>query len=550
MATFRLTTPDGAVYSVDAPDENAALSALGSMYGGGQDAPASPELNAPDAMGFAPRSVREAGTEPNELRATRDELVRANYDKLPWYLKAAQAAQDVGQLAAQGATFGFGDRIAAGLNSLTQGTPYDQALAAERERTGDARARAGSASIPAEIVGGAASGIGLARAGLTATGAVASRGLGAKGIAAGSAADGAAIGAIHGAGQGDTLEESLDKAKTGALTGAAIGGATPGVASGLAKIAGAFKAKPDVPTTQALWDKAEQAYAAADKAGVIIRPEAISRLKANLEKALADFGWSPEITPGVSGVLKNIDRMGGENVTLKGLDTLRKTAGQLRARDQGETSRAIGGKLTQEIDAFMSGVKPADIVQGDAAAGVKSLMQAREMWKRASKADKVETAMQEAADRAAKTGSGGNINNATRQEIDKVAKRGNWTPDEQAALDAVVKQGGMADALRLAGKLSPEGNGLSLLLQLGAAGATSGASLPLAAAGGVAKRIADRNTLQKAQEALRIIQAGGNRSNAIAPPNMLEALITSNPARLGTIGGLVPVSPEPRPFWR
>jgi hypothetical protein len=35
MAVFDLSTPDGAKYRIDAPDENAALGALKSMLGGG-----------------------------------------------------------------------------------------------------------------------------------------------------------------------------------------------------------------------------------------------------------------------------------------------------------------------------------------------------------------------------------------------------------------------------------------------------------------------------------------------------------------------------------
>lgn len=544
MAKFRLTTPDGAVYSVDAPDEQSAIAALGSLSGAaGPQQAEQPQFDPP------PRIAREAGTEPEQMRAVRDEIERDKFNSLPWYKQAAQAAQDVGQLAAQGATFGWGDEIAGRLNSITQGVPYEQAVAAERERTADARARAGLAAIPAEMIGGVATGGAIARGGGSAMGRLAPRG--AIGSATGAAIDGAALGAVHGAGSADDGDR-LSGALAGGALGAGIGAAGSGVASGLSKIAGAFKPKANVPDTASLWQKAEQAYEAADQAGVILRPESVSRLQKGMEKALADFGWAPEITPGVAGVLKNLERMSGENVTLKGLDTLRKTAGQLRAMKMDPTAQAVGGKLVQEIDDFLASVKPGDVLAGDARQGVQSLMQARESWKRASKAEKIETAITEAADRAAKTGSGGNLNNTTRQEIDKAMKRGRWTPDEREALERVTKQGAIGDALRLAGKASPEGNGLSMMLHLGAAGASGGTSLPIAALGAAAKRLADNRTVTRANEALRLIQSGGNASALAAPPSAFDQFLVNPALRLGVTGGLVDATPVPElaPYFR
>src|SRR3712207_8421250 len=46
-----------------------------------------------------------------------EEQVQAEYDGMPWYQQAGRAALDIARLGLDGATFGFGDKLLAGIEA-------------------------------------------------------------------------------------------------------------------------------------------------------------------------------------------------------------------------------------------------------------------------------------------------------------------------------------------------------------------------------------------------------------------------------------------------
>lgn len=150
---------------------------------------------------------------------------QTEFDALPTWQKPLKAADDLVRLAANGMTFGFADKIAGYMGG--SGTQ------AERAKTEDARTRAGSAGLVAELGGGIATPAGLAKAGFTAT-----RLPGVAGRLGGLAADGAAIGVA------DALGNDRDVA-TGAALGAGLGVAGQAVAGLGSKLISPFRAPPE-----------------------------------------------------------------------------------------------------------------------------------------------------------------------------------------------------------------------------------------------------------------------------------------------------------------
>ncbi|MDJ0512825.1 MAG: hypothetical protein QNJ62_05210 [Methyloceanibacter sp.] len=137
-------------------------------------------------------------------------------------------ADDFVRSLAEGATLGFADEIAAGLNTVTGLGSGDlsENLAAERERD---RAIPTSTRLAGNVIGGLAVPGGAAR---TIPGAI-GRGAGFGGVAG------------FGAGEGG-LEQRLETARTGALTGGAVGGGL-----GAASRAISPRVSPDVVRLQA-----------------------------------------------------------------------------------------------------------------------------------------------------------------------------------------------------------------------------------------------------------------------------------------------------------
>lgn len=220
MATFELTGPDGGTYHVDAPDEHAAIAAFSAFHGA--NSPAASAAPAPDkyqqAAADEARSLDASGA-PRETGLTR-RLVH-------------------------GATLGADSTIMAGLETplemIKHGTfspaeGYDYAKAREDQEMGDARKNTGLAGDAAEMAGGAVTGGGLAKGGLTAARMLAPE-AGLLARAGASAADAAGLGGISGFNEGNGLGERLANAAKGAGTGALVGGALPvagAIASGVA----------------------------------------------------------------------------------------------------------------------------------------------------------------------------------------------------------------------------------------------------------------------------------------------------------------------------
>lgn len=96
-------------------------------------------------------------------------------------------------------------------------------------------------------------------------------------------------------------------------------------------------------------------------------------------------------------------------------------------------------------------------------------------------------------------------------------------------MERVVKGGPVQNLARLLGKLSPQGNGLMLLLHGTGGIATGGATVPLAALGAGAKKLADQATPRNVDALLNAVRLGH-----VPVPQQL-----SGPQRALLGGGLV-----------
>lgn len=422
----------------------------------------------------------------------------------------------------QGLTANFGDELFAGLRTPIEmaigaykGTDgggigervsaaYNRALQQERDLIKGAEAESPVATMAGNIAGGLVSAGQLAKGGATLLkGAPTTRGLVAQG-----AGEGALYGAAYGAGAGEGADDRINKAVTGGLLGGAVGGALGAVGGRQATRA----ANAAVPEAAAIKDASRAAYSRSEAAGVIVKPEPIKQFGQAVQKELADFGYLPALQPKVGTVLAEIERVGGDNVTLKGIDQMRKLAGTLRV-DQDASTRALGGKIVEKLDDMVSNLKLTDVVTGNKTAGVQAIQEARSLHQTARKTEMIEEIMEKAANNAAASGSGGNIDNAIRQGFKSILNnpktRRSFSPDELRAMQTVVAGKPTQNALRLIGKLSPQGNGLMAALGIGATAANP--MLALApAAGYAAKSIADRATPANVEALSLLVRSGGN----------------------------------------
>jgi hypothetical protein len=363
--------------SLSPEQQNATVDEIARSLGGGV-APEQPP------MGDAAKEFAQFASQATQNPA------RAQYDQLPEWQKPLVAGNDILQTFANGATFGFGDKAVAGARSMFTGKSYKDELADARSKTQGARNRSGWAGTVGEVAGSvaaplAAAGKGVTLAGRLGTGAM----TGAKGLGARTglmAAEGAGYGGLSAAGNDQDIA-------TGAGIGLLAGGAGnvigEGLAAGVGKVAGMFNKKPPPPLSmERMNTNKNAAYDLSEKAGVIIKPQGMKHLSDKVEADLADFGFDPDLHPGAKVALRKITEKLGQNVTLKGLDTIRKTAGNAYIQGNKSNNAAVA-KIVGHIDDLIDSNDPNLIAGLNTAVGTKAIKIAREYAKRAFKLEKV-----------------------------------------------------------------------------------------------------------------------------------------------------------------
>lgn len=474
MPVFELQGPDGATYQIEAPDQDTAVAAF-----------------------------QRIGQPPQQPRA---DVPRAGLT----------------DLATQGVSFGFADEVGASgaatgafLRTLQEtgsidqaskaaGEAYNRRLGEIRQGIRDVRAEHPIAATAAEVAGGLATGGTLARGGVTLLNAARPT---VPSMVARGAAEGAAYGALHGFGTGEGLEDRTRRAASGAAVGGAAGGAMGLAGGALARRA----ARRTVPTSQDLRRAADAAYDAADRAGVVVSDQSFSNVVDDIANAARQAGIDRTIHPKATAALSRLQSEVGKQPTLRELDTLRRVLKSAAASSEAD-ERRVAQIMIEKLDDYITGLSPSDVVAGDASAASRALREARRFWSRFRKAEMIDEAVEAAVLRASSTGSGGNADNAIRQNIRAILtnpKRARmFTEEERRLMKRVVEGGRLQNLARWLGKMSPQGNGLALMLHLFSGSATGGATLPLAGVGAAAKAIADRATPRNVNALLDAVRLG------------------------------------------
>lgn len=307
------------------------------------------------------------------------------------------------------------------------------------------------------------------------------------------------------------------------FAGQMVGGMTPGGISRAVKGSTAAKAAPSVEQLQAA---KQAAYKAADNAGVAYTPAAYDKMLVDVVNRFKADRFNPKRHKAAASVFETLAAERGKPLTLTELDQLR----QIVRRDvvnpsyrsaELEADGFFGELMLDAIDDMIAKARGGDILSGSGAQGAELITTARELNTRLRKTEVIEAALIKAERRAASTGSGGNLNNAIRQNIrailDSKSKSAPFTKEELAAMEKLVRQGKMEDLLRWVGKFSPGGNGLMGMLQVGGTLVNPAvAALPIA--GMAAKGMADSGTISKAAKLQAMIARGAPAPKPLPKP--------------------------------
>jgi hypothetical protein len=301
------------------------------------------------------------------------------------------------------------------------------------------------------------------------------------------------------------------------FAGQMIGGMTPGAVSRAAT-------KPRAPSIDDLRIERDKAYEGVKKLGASYQPQAYDKMLTDLVADVKSDNISPtRHERAYSFITDMIGRRNGKPMTLTELDQLRQEVRRdlitpSYSNPNAAADAHFGDKILDAID---------DMIASDTTAS-QTMKTAREAHSRLRKSEMLADAIAKAQRQAASTGSGGNINNAIRQQVrsilDSPKRSKAFTAAERASMEALIKQGKTEELLRLIGKLSPSGNGLMAALGIGGSmlnpmiGAASLAGLGAKAA---ADSITTRGATRLQQQVAKIPAA--RRPPLLPPPALVYA---------------------------
>lgn len=553
MAKYKIQAPDGKTYTIEGDTEEGAIEFLkghlgdtGSggaapaqqpdQYGGaltdeaGDLGSAARTLSAMSKLsGRSPALDQEAGDARNEQRI---QMRQDEYNNMPAWQKPFQAIDDTARTLADGATFGFGDKMAAGIPALFGAGDYESNLEEQRGLTQQAFDRSGGAGTVSSIAGSLVPATQVAKVaapfigGAAATAPVASR-----------MASYSALGGIEGAGFGalDAAGHDQDVGKgasSGMLGGMLAGAAAPAVTGALSRAAGAGndawrkitgQAPRNAPRLNAegLGSAKDEAYKYLDNMGVTFDPAAVGQLKQGMNDAATAGRMRPRQNPRANAALEDFNEAvgKGEVRTLSDIDAERQLIDRNVRDVAGQRHEEhFGGIMRNEIDDFLDAAGRGNVrtAKGDPAKGVAKLKEARDLNRRSERMSEVEEAIRTGTNTAG-VSRGRSADEAIRGNLKTILnnpkRTKGYSPAEMKALQKAVDGNMLGNASRSVEGILGSRMGIGGITA--AAGAAGGLPLGLlagagsAALGKAAGKVGDGVTRRQVNALLDTIAAGG-----------------------------------------
>lgn len=476
-------------------------------------------LKAADAAGNtedARRLAAALSAMPTPPKETPNiDAARAAFSQMPWYAQAGQAADDVVRMIANGITLGGADRLAGNLPGGA-GSP-----AAERAQTEEARGRAGSAAMPAEIIG------------MLLPGSLISRGVGgATGMTARTWGESAIREGLTGAIMGGTQAAMGEGDVADVLEGSALGGAG-GFAGGILSsklgdvadwagrklgLSSASGIVDDVipPKTPAQMKQAtDAAYQHVDRLGTRYDQGGFNKMVLDMADELNRARLDPEFHPNAARMLNQLQQQAqrGGNISPRDLDDLRRVVSRDVTGTRGEGHMA--GIMKRHLDDFIKGGPTTTGATSESAAEASRVLgTARDAARRGYLLEDINKALYQGENAASPRGD----INALRRLLNNPKKTMGMSGPEREAMQRVVRGSGAENLLRKTignMPISPLGLGSAAGYMTGNPFIGVGTALAVPAVDAAAEAGARKYTDAHIQELLRAVAGGSTTPSAL-----------------------------------
>jgi hypothetical protein len=514
---------------------------------------------------LAEKERRRAGQSPQSNRWQR---FKANWlpDDDDTTLNTGETVAAAINNAGEAMTFGLiGDEADARVKSwLPGGGTYQEELANNRRQEEMLEQQSPGLALGSEV-GGALVGAAIPMGALSRAGALASRipSMARYPVATGlvdSALAGAGMAGTYGFMEGEGLDDRLEDMQSGAVLGAGagvgarlLGSAVQKVADRVAANRGLRQAARGAPTSDQLRAAGARQYDQIDNAGVQVAPQAFSQFRRDLVGRLSDEGLDVlpgpgSLTPKAARVLQIAEEMDGQvqnaaaqglnpGIPFKSIDQLRRHAGTAAANmaPDAATDRRLGTLTIEALDDFVQNAPDTAFLAGDLQALRTALPKARDLWRRMSKSQLVDDAIENAGTYLSGPTSG--LRNQIGSLLRNKRLRRGFTAAEREALER-VSQGTALErmVINLGGGLNSvvgtavgPAIGAGVGSAMGAGGAAAGAALGGLVGMGVnqgAARLAE-NIVSRNAEIARALIARGNVTNLPTASPRVRSIVES-----------------------
>lgn len=310
---------------------------------------------------------------------------------------------------------------------------------------------------------------------------------------------------------------------TGALIGGlaaplAIAGGTVGTKVLADKAQQSALKKAAAPSIDELKTAAREVYKEIDNLGATVNSSRVTGLTRDLSTTIRSEGFNKRIHPKVAAALDEFEKITGTNQPISNLDTLRKVARSAASSIEPDEAR-LGSIMVGKVDDFLDNLDQSALVGGNADEVGRKFKDARQLWQRARKGDDIEYAFERAKNQA--SGFENGLRVQFRSILNNKKKMRGYTQEEKAAIEQVVRGGGLENTAKAIGKFGfTEGQATSMLMSsLGVAGGAAvgggagAVAVPLV--GKVSKNLAQKLTRNNAEMVSQIVRQGKD-SDSIA----------------------------------
>lgn len=267
------------------------------------------------------------------------------------------------------------------------------------------------------------------------------------------------------------------------------------------------------PTIDNLKQASREVYREIDDLGATVNSNRVTRLSNELSQSVRKEGFNRRIHPKVAAALREFEQVEGTDQALSNIDTLRRVAGSAAQSIEPDEAR-LGRLMVDKVDDFLENLGPNAFVGGNKTKVGPLYRDARQMWRRAKKAEIVEEAMGKARNQA--SGFENGLRTQFRSILNNKRVRRNFNEDELAAMRRVVQGGSMENLTKAIGKFGfSEDQAVRMLMpSLGVAGGAAvggpagAVAVPLV--GQVSRSLSQKLTRNNAQLVDEIVRAGSS----------------------------------------